>query len=387
MLVTPHLVPGEIQCPHSTLASSATADYPPPMSSTAHQVALPPSPSAGHASPPAPGSSSTTTQPGNQKTHPTSSSHYSLDYLQTNGHLSLPRFIPFVLQRDYSDILVYLNRKAFYNTTASRLYNRLFDCFNDYRCFWNARTLEATAKPTRCYLRVCPICQRQRARFLEHRFKQLIHRCKHPMLWTLTLKNSSDELPDQYARITTLFKALRRQTWWTDNVRGGFWVFEATYNKEHDHWHPHLHMILDTRWLPHHEFKKRWLALTGDSYILHFHRDIHRNRVAHYVSKYLSKTFSPSMLPHYRLDEWLFGTKSIRFWSAFGCCHGKTRPLVPATASDDDVLSLGRWANCNHWRLDFDLDTIKTIYAQLKKQIAVHHDPQYYRAASGLDPP
>ncbi len=121
-----------------------------------------------------------------------------------------------------------------------------------------------------CRERLCVWCANARGAQLGEALLPLVQAMAQPWFLTLTVKNGPD-LAERARHLRTAFKKLRRRRWWVANVAGGIAVEETTRNYRTGDWHPHLHVIVDSR-LPQAvlqaALRELWAGVTGDSFIL-----------------------------------------------------------------------------------------------------------------------
>ena len=97
-----------------------------------------------------------------------------------------------------------------------------------------------------CGKRWCPLCApRITAKRLD-RAARLVGRFQWPLAVTLTMKNVQ-EGEECVEKIKTAFRKFRRTDFWADRVKGGVAGFEVTHRGRG--FHPHLHALVDCRWL------------------------------------------------------------------------------------------------------------------------------------------
>lgn len=127
---------------------------------------------------------------------------------------------------------------------ATDLTERLDKCGNPVgltcTCCGNHKSVE-----TQCRARWCPACAPLIAWERRDRWKAAVSKIRWPLFVTLTIPNSED--PETLRRIRKCWGNFRRRKLWKEKVKGGIGTFEIT-NKGNG-WHPHLHAILDCRWL------------------------------------------------------------------------------------------------------------------------------------------
>ena len=99
--------------------------------------------------------------------------------------------------------------------------------------------------PIRCKRRYCPSCQPKMAAEKVAKWSAAINTIRWPLFVTLTMTNSTD--PESIKFIKKRWSAFRRRKLITKKVKGGVATFEIT-NKGNG-WHPHIHAIMDCRWL------------------------------------------------------------------------------------------------------------------------------------------
>jgi hypothetical protein len=163
---------------------------------------------------------------------------------------------------------------------------------------------------------------------------------------TFTLKHSSDPLPDQLERLVRCFRRLRQRKLWKAHVLTGYAVIEidfhpaGTYSpngrlRTEDEWHPHLHVVARTDWIPWSPLRKAWLQVTGDSDNIDCEPCESATHAATYVAKYIGKapdlalTDSPD-----RAAEYYHALKSRRLLIAFGpATEQEKRDESPKTPS------------------------------------------------------
>lgn len=98
---------------------------------------------------------------------------------------------------------------------------------------------------TRCKKRWCPSCAYYIAAERCAKYREAASRFKWPLFVTLTVRNTID--PEGLARLKKSWGKMRRRKLIADKVKSGIIGYEMT-NKGNG-WHPHLHALLDCRWL------------------------------------------------------------------------------------------------------------------------------------------
>lgn len=97
-----------------------------------------------------------------------------------------------------------------------------------------------------CGKRWCPVCApRITAKRLD-RLGRIAPRMQWPLAVTLTVKNKTHGA-DCIVHLKETFRKFRRTDFWADRVKGGVVGFEVTHRG--NGWHPHLHALIDCRWL------------------------------------------------------------------------------------------------------------------------------------------
>lgn len=97
-----------------------------------------------------------------------------------------------------------------------------------------------------CARRWCPVCAPRITAARLHRLSRIAPRIQWPLFVTLTKRNTRDGA-DCIRHLKDQFRAFRRTDFWADRVKGGVVSFEVTHRGRG--WHPHLHALVDCRWL------------------------------------------------------------------------------------------------------------------------------------------
>lgn len=106
---------------------------------------------------------------------------------------------------------------------------------------------------------------------------------------TLTVRSSATPLREQIDRLYACFRRLRKTTLWIRHCYASAATLEVTRNRDTGQWHPHLHVLVKGRFMPHADLKAQWLRITKDSSIVDIRLVKHRGKAIRYLSKYVTK--------------------------------------------------------------------------------------------------
>lgn len=139
-----------------------------------------------------------------------------------------------------------------------------------------------------CRDRWCPACAGTRASVIRSNLQPLTE--KGPVrLITLTLKHKPDNLTNRLLFLVSRFAILRKLKVWKDAIEGGAAFIEVKMNTQTREWHPHLHILAVGKYIPQQQLRDAWLACTGDSYIVDIRLVRDPEKIAQYVTKYVTK--------------------------------------------------------------------------------------------------
>ncbi len=170
----------------------------------------------------------------------------------------------------------------------------------------------------RCKNRLCPFCQKARSANIARQVHTLICSMKEPAHIVLTVKSDVGDLAPQIARLRTCFAKLRRSKLWRDNVTSGCYTVEVTINPKTGRWHPHLHVLADTPYIPQRLLRSAWHRITGDSHVVWIARVHNRDAAAWEISKYAGKPARIHELTNPQLLEFADAVHGQRMMQSFG---------------------------------------------------------------------
>lgn len=214
-------------------------------------------------------------------------------------------------------------------------------------CGRNAWVLRSRTDPdhlrvasTKCHDRWCRPCQRERAARIAANLRgKLLGGC-HRFV-TLSLRSSDADLPTQLDRLHSCLRCLRRSAWWSTRVTGGAAFIELTRNAVTRLWHPHVHLIVEGKYLPQGDLSRRWLAVTGDSPIVDVRLVRDDAAVARYVAKYLCKAVPAAIVRDpASLDTAMRALKGRRTMTTFGAWRGFDLDAAPPDQIWDCIAPL-----------------------------------------------
>lgn len=146
-----------------------------------------------------------------------------------------------------------------------------------------------------CGLRFCPVCalkRRIRVRNHLHELFKLIKRRPGYRIKMLTLSTPNPEdLKKGVNDLIGSFRRLRQRQFWKKYVDGGLAVIEIKGRP--GSWHPHLHVILYSKFLPWAEVRKHWEKVSGGTAV--WISNIPQGKAIYYVTKYVTKIDCPDI--------------------------------------------------------------------------------------------
>lgn len=99
---------------------------------------------------------------------------------------------------------------------------------------------------TRCDIKWCPSCAPALVTRTVRRYESALKKMQWPLFVTLTTTNFKTG-PDCIRKVRRAFGKLRRLRWFRRAVAGGIAAVEVTNRGKG--WHPHVHALIDARWL------------------------------------------------------------------------------------------------------------------------------------------
>lgn len=197
---------------------------------------------------------------------------------------------------------------------------------------------------------------------------------------TLTLKHTRAPLRQQLDFLRTSFRKLRQRRCWSRTAYYGYATIEITYNTAQHEWHPHLHILTYSDFLPKPQIKAAWSEITHGSYIIDIRPVKTADRVAEYITSYIAK---PPPLETYNNDDLLVEYYQAIAGSRLLISFGKSRPPLPVKIEDGYP---------NDWQYAHSLSTVLIAYAagdpaavQIISQIGTIDEP--YQPGDNHDPP
>lgn len=170
-----------------------------------------------------------------------------------------------------------------------------------------------------CHYRWCPRC----GRLLQRRVKDRLRRWTGAgdggrgagwKLATFTLRHSGAPLREQLQFLTAAYRRLRQTRLWLGNVDCAAALIQITYNVDADQWHPHLHVLCLSRFIPHERLKRAWSKATRGSTVV----DIRKVRSVHacceYVASYITRPqeWDLESTPAERIREYCMALRGLR---------------------------------------------------------------------------
>jgi len=176
-----------------------------------------------------------------------------------------------------------------------------------------------------CDLRLCPRCSIRRAyRFIQS-YRHVLDAMTAPKLLTLTFQSVQTLSKALVKACFKYFARLRRTKLWKGAVRGGLAGLEFTYTSAG--WHPHIHALIDSAYIPQRLISALWRKITKGAYIVYIQKCDPTTGV-YEVAKYVAKGSAFYSQPHL-VNSYLRSTHKARFFTTFGTFYGTAQPPDP----------------------------------------------------------
>ena len=224
-----------------------------------------------------------------------------------------------------------------------------------------------------CKLRWCPLCANAKKYLLAEGVKEWLKGVDKPKFLTLTLKHSENPLINQIDHLYQSFRKLRLRKNYRKLFKGGVWFFQIKKSKNDGLWHPHLHCVIESKFVDFDKLWKAWLLITGTSKVVDVRSVKNDEEVAEYVARYAAR---PSDLAELELSDQLelvaalHGRRLVGAW-------GTAREISLSPSKPQDA---GDWKNVGSWWLvatmfghDVRAKNIWTAF-KLHKSLAVEDD-------------
>jgi hypothetical protein len=193
-----------------------------------------------------------------------------------------------------------------------------------------------------CKRKWCPCCARRFASQRSAELQWIVERFRYPLFVTLTMKNVDDLSKGGVRHLRRSFGKLRHRKLWKARVAGGVACVEVT--NIGNGWHPHLHAVLDCRWLAWRtpepnprlsqeekkarysaaacELERAWSKCLGQQSSSVKVKRCNRHTIAKEVVKYTVKN-EDLVLAEGTIGDLIRALDSTRMMTTFGNAHGQ----------------------------------------------------------------
>lgn len=176
--------------------------------------------------------------------------------------------------------------------------------------------------PGRCRDRLCPLCQRVRARRVVDQIAGLVRTADAARLITLTRPADGRPLKSVITDLVADYRKFRRSAAWKEHVRGAAAVIEVTRGARGDHWHVHMHILADGTYWPQRDLQRAWSSVVGVDSIVDVRAIYGARAAARYVGGYVAKGTQVARWSHSEIREYAAAMLRQRTVITSGSWHG-----------------------------------------------------------------
>ncbi|HUW47113.1 MAG TPA: protein rep [Dehalococcoidia bacterium] len=210
---------------------------------------------------------------------------------------------------------------------------------------WFARhvvTGEVRVFSSACRLRWCSLCSTARRNWITHTVAEWVREASYPKFLTVTLKHSNAPLLHQVNSLYEYFRKFRHAKFVADSAIGGIWFFQIKRSKTSGQWHPHIHCVIEGKYMAQRKLSELWSRLTCGSKIVDIRPIRDPVKAASEVARYAS---SPADISTMDPNDYVEVFQSLHSRKACGT-WGSARKVSlkqPAAADADSWRSVGDW--------------------------------------------
>ena len=224
----------------------------------------------------------------------------------------------------------------------SHRHNNLLGCKSHAWFMIHKETKAVRVAASACGLRWCPLCIRTRKYIITESVKSWLLEREKPKFLTFTLKHHTAPLKEQIQALYKYFRAIRKTPFWKKHVKGGIWFFQVKKSKDERYWHPHIHVLIEGKYIIQKDLSNLWRKITHGSYVVDIRAVKNVNKAADYVARYAA---APCRLFGHKFDDALEIVKALhsqRICGTFGTAKGVS--LRPTNFEDkDDWVQAFSW--------------------------------------------
>lgn len=231
---------------------------------------------------------------------------------------------------------------AFYANNFAPQLGLLKDCRTKAWFVRHADSGQVRVASNHCNLRWCPLCSESKQVYVTNQVSDWLTTLSHPKILTLTLKHTTSPLSFQLKHLYTSFRLLRQREVLSKAVHGGVWFFQIKKSESDGLWHPHIHALLDTKYIPHELIMNAWQKITQSSNIVHIRQINRPDSSVKHIARYAARPCDLSSLPvdtALELITALHGKKLCGTWGTAKCIS-----LKPERPEDAD-----KWQHIGYW--------------------------------------
>lgn len=226
----------------------------------------------------------------------------SLDNIETSAFDRLPS--EYRQYRTKSLLPELHQTEAIYLSMDSASGTHKVDQLTSCRSFaWFARDLktgQTRVFSNACKLRWCPICSQARSMFIKTEVSAWTRNIRNAKFLTLTMQHTNASLAHQIKWLYRHFRLFRQRKAISPYISGGIWFFQLKKSASDGCWHPHLHCILDSEYIPQKLLSEQWELQTMTSNIVDIKAVTDSDKIADYVARYCAR---PARLTDYTVSE------------------------------------------------------------------------------------
>lgn len=218
----------------------------------------------------------------------------------------------------------------------------------------HTETGEVRVHSSKCRQRWCPLCAQTLANWRTMSLIDYVGTLDRPKFITLTLKHSNAPLKQQINDLYDAFKKLRKLKLMVKTIHGGVWFFQVKRSKSDGLWHPHLHIVADSDYIPKNQLSQAWLSITHTSKIVDVRVIRNPSQTARYVARYSARPANLAELPPNRRVEVILSLAGRRLCGTWGTARSVS--LKPPLSNDRD-----KWVNLGNWTLVINCQTVSAV--------------------------